>query len=142
MNPFARLRDALARPGGRILPVLLPVTLAGLNVFAAAVVALQARPLGAEGSAASPSSPIGAALAEAFQSMELEGMAAGGVSLAAVFIVGAAVLYGWAPAVVIAFVGLVLVQMTQRGHSTDRLQRLRLRAQRGGGGVAVAALRR
>ena len=41
-------------------------------------------------------------------------MAAGGVSLTAVFIVGAAVLYGWAPAVVIAFLGLVLVQMTQR----------------------------
>jgi diguanylate cyclase (GGDEF)-like protein/putative nucleotidyltransferase with HDIG domain len=114
-NPFARLRDALARPGGRILPVLLPVTLAGLNVFAAAVVALQARPLGAEELGGIAVLVIGAALAEAFPvPMELEGMAAGGVSLAAVFIVGAAVLYGWAPAVVIAFVGLVLVQMTQR----------------------------
>src|SRR6187551_1552335 len=99
-NPFARLRDALARPGGRILPVLLPVTLAGLNVFAAAVVALQARPLGAEELGGIAVLVIGAALAEAFPvPMELEGMAAGGVSLAAVFIVGAAVLYGWAPAV-------------------------------------------
>ena len=114
-NPFARLRDALARPGGRILPVLLPVTLAGLNVFAAAVVALQARPLNAEELGGIAVLVIGAALAEAFPvPMELEGMAAGGVSLAAVFVVGAAVLYGWAPAVVIAFVGLVLVQMAQR----------------------------
>jgi diguanylate cyclase (GGDEF)-like protein len=120
-TPFARLREGLAQPGGRILPVLLPVTLAGLNVFAAAVVALQARPLGAEELGGIAVLVIGASLAEAFPvPMEIEGIAAGGVSLAAVFIVGAAVLYGWAPAVVIAFMGLVLVQLTQR-RPVDRL---------------------
>jgi diguanylate cyclase (GGDEF)-like protein len=120
-NPFARLREALAQPGGRVLPVLLPVTLAGLNVFAAAVVALQARPLGPAELGGIAVLVIGASLAEAFPvPMEIQGIAAGGVSLAAVFIVGAAVLYGWAPAVVIAFVGLVLVQLAQR-RPIDRL---------------------
>jgi diguanylate cyclase (GGDEF)-like protein len=101
--------------------VLLPVTLAGLNVFAAAVVALQARPLEPEELVGIAVLVIGASLAEAFPvPMEIQGIAAGGVSLAAVFIVGAAVLYGWAPAVVIAFVGLVLVQLVQR-RPIDRL---------------------
>ena len=71
--------------------MLLPVTLAGLNVFAAAVVALQARPLGAElgGIAVLV---IGAALAEAFPvRWSSKGWRPAG-SRAAVFIVGAAVL--------------------------------------------------
>jgi diguanylate cyclase (GGDEF)-like protein len=64
---------------------------------------------------------IGATLAEAFPvPLELEGLAAGGVSLAAVFIVGAAVIYGWAPAVVVAFVALVAIQIVQR-RPFDRL---------------------
>ncbi|HEX2110703.1 MAG TPA: diguanylate cyclase [Gaiellaceae bacterium] len=64
---------------------------------------------------------VGATLAEAFPvPLELEGLAAGGVSLAAVFIVGCAVLYGWAPAVVVAFVALVAIQIVQR-RPIDRL---------------------
>jgi diguanylate cyclase (GGDEF)-like protein/putative nucleotidyltransferase with HDIG domain len=120
-NPFARLRDALARPGGRVLPVLLPVTLGGVTVFGAAVVALQGRPLAADELVGIAVLVIGASLAEAFPvPIELEGIAAGGVSLAAVFIVAAAVLYGWAPAVVIAFVAISLVQLGQR-RPHDRL---------------------
>src|SRR4029453_3579941 len=100
-NPFARLRDALARPGGRNLPVRLPGTPAGGNGFApaAVAVALRARPLGAEELGGIAVLVIGAALVEAFPvPMELEGMAAGGVWVAGVFFVGAAGFFAVGPA--------------------------------------------
>lgn len=53
------------------------------------------------------------ALAEAYP-VPVESLPAGSVSLAAVFIVGAAVLYGWAPAAVVACVGRALVDLVER----------------------------
>ena len=100
---------------GTLLPILLPVTAAGLAAVAAAAVALaMSRPslLVAAGLAALL---VAAALAEAFPvPLDLHGVAAGGVSLAAVFIVGTAVLYGWAPAAAVAFVAVCLVQLAHR----------------------------
>jgi diguanylate cyclase (GGDEF)-like protein len=98
----------------RLLPIFGPVTLAGVVAVIAALVALAI-------AAPSPGAAVGllallvaATLAEAFPvPLELEGIAAGGVSLAAVFVVGAAILYGWAPAVIMAFVVLSLAQVTQ-----------------------------
>jgi diguanylate cyclase (GGDEF)-like protein/putative nucleotidyltransferase with HDIG domain len=108
-------------PLRRVLPVLGPVAAAGIAALVAAAVAM---------AAASPSLPmlggvaaliVGATLAEAFPvPIELQGLAAGGVSLAAVFIVGAAVVYGWAPAVIVAFVSLAVIQVVQR-RGIDRL---------------------
>jgi diguanylate cyclase (GGDEF)-like protein/putative nucleotidyltransferase with HDIG domain len=98
----------------RLLPVFVPVTVAGLVAVLVATAALGTAP-------PSPGEAIGlltllvaATLAEAFPvPLELEGIAAGGVSLAAVFVVGASILYGWAPAVLVAFVVLGLAQVTQ-----------------------------
>ncbi len=108
-------RSRIRRPDARILPVLIPVTAGGLATLVAAVLAVQ----GAGFSLATMGGlivlVIGATLAEGFPvPIELEGMAAGGVSLAAVFIVGAAVIYGWAPAVLVAFLSLALVQLVQK----------------------------
>jgi diguanylate cyclase (GGDEF)-like protein/putative nucleotidyltransferase with HDIG domain len=44
----------------------------------------------------------------------IEGISSGGVSLTAVFIVGAAVIYGWAPAVMIGFVARAAIELLQR----------------------------
>ncbi len=46
--------------------------------------------------------------------MPIEGIASGGVSLTAVFIVGAAVIYGWAPAVMIGFIARATIELVQR----------------------------
>jgi diguanylate cyclase (GGDEF)-like protein/putative nucleotidyltransferase with HDIG domain len=105
----------LPEPGGhdvlRILPVAVPVVVAGFGAFLAAVWAF-----GASGPSAATFGAIfalfvGAALAEAFP-VPLE--PAGFVSLAAVFIVGAAVTYGWAPAVLIALLACALIDSTQK----------------------------
>jgi diguanylate cyclase (GGDEF)-like protein/putative nucleotidyltransferase with HDIG domain len=118
-NPLRRLRASL--PGERTLPVLVPVTLAGLGVFAFAAFTVESPALDPAELGGIALLIIGAALAEAFPvPIELDGVAAGGVSLAAVFIVGAAVIYGWAPAVIVAFVGITLVQLVQR-RPLDRL---------------------
>jgi diguanylate cyclase (GGDEF)-like protein/putative nucleotidyltransferase with HDIG domain len=120
-----KLRGVPGRPmrpeTARVLPVLAPVTVAGL----AAVVAAAASLAGASPTFAEVGGIvvliIGASLAEAFPvPIELEGIAAGGVSLAAVFIVGAAIIYGWAAAVVVAFVALALIQLAHR-RPIDRL---------------------
>ncbi|MBA2615953.1 MAG: diguanylate cyclase [Actinobacteria bacterium] len=105
----------------RVLPILAPVTFAGLAVLVAAGSTLASGSTSAMELVGVAALIVGATLAEAFPvPIELEGLAAGGVSLAAVFIVGAAVVYGWAPAVLVAFVSLALIQMTQR-RGIDRL---------------------
>ena len=104
-----------APPVARLLPVLLPVTLLGLAAVAAATWRLALEPPSVTAAVGLAALLVAATLAEAFPvPLDLEGIEAGGVSLAAVFIVGTAVLYGWAPATVIAFVVLALIQLTQR----------------------------
>ena len=46
--------------------------------------------------------------------MPIEGVAVGATSLANVFIVGAAVVYGWAPAVLIALSTITAVEIARR----------------------------
>jgi len=53
------------------------------------------------------------ALAEAFP-VPIEGVSVGATSLANVFIVGTAVIYGWAPAVLVAFVTISSVEIARR----------------------------
>ena len=99
----------------RLLPVLAPVILAGLLVIGIATWSLVSRPPSLAAGAGLLALLVAATLAEAFPvPLDLEGVAAGAVSLAAVFIVGAAILFGAAPAVVIAFVVLALVQLQER----------------------------
>src|SRR5712691_1446845 len=104
------------RPSGallRLLPLLAPVTLLGTAVLAAA---------GWRFAAGHPSPAVlggvaallaAATLAEAFP-VPLESLPAGNVSLAAVFVVGTGVLYGWAPAALIAFLTRVALELAQR----------------------------
>jgi diguanylate cyclase (GGDEF)-like protein len=99
----------------RVLPVLAPVTVLGLSVLLAACLSLPGYGLTLHDWWGIGLLVVGAMLAELFPvPIDLEGVAAGGVSLAAVFIVGTAVLYGWAPAVLVAFVALAVVQVAQR----------------------------
>ena len=109
------------RPDARILPILVPVTTAGLATLAAALVTQQQAGLGPVQIGGLLLLVGGATLAERFPvPIEIEGMPAGGVSLAAVFIVGAAVLYGWAPAVIVAFLSAAVVHFAQK-RPFDRL---------------------
>lgn len=98
----------------RLLPIFVPVTLAGIVAVLAATIALGTAPPSLAEALGVLALLVAATLAEAFPvPLELEGIAAGGVSLAAVFVVGASILYGWAPAVLMAFVVLSLAQVTQ-----------------------------
>jgi diguanylate cyclase (GGDEF)-like protein/putative nucleotidyltransferase with HDIG domain len=100
---------------GRVAPILAPVVGAGFVVLAAATWTLATASLSLGEFAGILALVAAATVAEAFPvPIELEGIAAGGVSLAAVFIVGAAVVYGWAAAVVVAFVALTVIQVSQR----------------------------
>ncbi len=102
-------------PSARILPVLVPVAAIGMLIVAAAPFALQGSTLTLSDWAGLGLLVIGAMLAELFPvPIDVEGVATGGVSLAAVFIVGTAVLYGWAPAVIVAFLALAIIQIAQR----------------------------
>jgi diguanylate cyclase (GGDEF)-like protein/putative nucleotidyltransferase with HDIG domain len=114
-------RGALAPHTARVLPIVAPVAIAGVTALVLAASELVEHPPSLAAVAGMAALIVGATLAEAFPvPLELEGLAAGGVSLAAVFIVGSAVLYGWAPAVVVAFVALVAIQIVQR-RPIDRL---------------------
>ena len=111
--------EAVARDtrsgAARLLPVLVPVTLAGFAASALATFVLTSRPLSAVELAGLLALLAAACLAEAYPvTVELEGVATGGVSLAAVFIVGTAILHGTAAAVVVSFTALGLVQLAQR----------------------------
>ena len=108
-------QSSLSRPELGVLPIMIPVTLAGLVALSAAAATLATSSLSLADALGIAVLITGATLAEAFPvPIELEGLAAGGVSLAAVFIVGAAVIYGWAPAVIVAFVSLAIIQIRQR----------------------------
>jgi hypothetical protein len=91
-----------------------------------------------------------ASVAEAFP-VPIEGVAAGRTSLATVFIVAAAVLYGWAPATLVAVVSMAGVELANRKRPTRVAYNSALyalsavaagaAASAGGGSVAALALR-
>jgi diguanylate cyclase (GGDEF)-like protein len=103
----------LNRETARLLPIVLPVTVLG-----AAVVVVAA----AHFAASSPnlSTLAGAwallgvtTLAEAFP-VPLEKVPVGGTSLATIFIVGTAVIYGWDVATLSAFLAMIVVETARR----------------------------
>jgi diguanylate cyclase (GGDEF)-like protein len=110
-----RLTAETGGPTARIMPVLVPVAAAGALVVLAATLAMPGYALTPNDWAGLGLLVIGAMLAELFPvPIDVEGVATGGVSLAAVFIVGTAVLYGWAPAVIVAFLAMATIQIGQR----------------------------
>lgn len=99
----------------RILPLVVAVGSFGAAAALVAATALASAP-------PSPSAVAGvavllaaAALTEAYP-VPVENVPAGQLSLAAVFVLGAAVVYGWAEATVIAVGGRAIVELVQRRH--------------------------
>jgi diguanylate cyclase (GGDEF)-like protein len=108
-QPKARLN----RETARLLPIVLPVTVLG-----AAMVVVAAAHFAA--SAPSLSTLAGAwallavtTLAEAFP-VPLEKVPVGGTSLATIFVVGTAVIYGWDVATLTAFLAMIVVETARR----------------------------
>jgi diguanylate cyclase (GGDEF)-like protein/putative nucleotidyltransferase with HDIG domain len=106
-------QERLTRETARLLPVVLPVTSLGAAAVVVAALAFV-------GSSPSPATVGGAwallaaaTLAEAFP-VPLERVPVGGTSLATIFIVGTAVIYGWETATLIAFLAMVLVETARR----------------------------
>ena len=122
-RPVFRLPGApLARRGGRplragesarVLPLAVPVTLAAAVALAAAAASLVADPPSAETLVGAAALFAAAVVAEAFP-LPLEGVSVGATSLASVFLVATAVLFGWESAVVVAFATMIAVEVIHR----------------------------
>ncbi len=109
-SPESSTRRASRRTWGlgfaetlRLLPIFLPVALAGAAALVAAGLGLAASPPGAAHAAGILVLLAAAIFAEAYP-VPVERLPAGSVSLAAVFILGAGVLFGWEAAVLVGFV--------------------------------------
>ena len=97
----------------RLLPVLVPVVVAGWGVAVAALATFVSGDT-PTGEVAGFFALLAAAItAEAFP-VPIEGVAAGRTSLATIFIVGAAVEYGWAPAALVGFGTMLVVEAARR----------------------------
>ena len=106
-----RLPGAGTQDVRRVLPVAVPVIAGGLATVVAALVDFATAEPTAAMLAGLATLLVASMFAEAFP-VPLE--PAGYVSLTAVFIVGAAVTYGWAPAVLVAFLTGAIVELVQR----------------------------
>jgi diguanylate cyclase (GGDEF)-like protein len=82
---------------------------------------------------------VAATFVEAYP-VPIEGISSGGVSLTAVFIVGAAVIYGWAPAVIIGFIARASIELVQRRPAIRLAYNSSVYALGGGAAGAAAAL--
>ena len=97
----------------RLLPVFLPVTLAGFAAVGAAIWHLALNPPSLGWVAGITVLLIAAIFAEAFP-VPVEGLPSGNVSLAAIFILGAAMVYGWPAAVVVGLLTRTTLEIQQR----------------------------
>src|ERR687896_662669 len=109
----ARRAASVSRETARLLPILVPVALAGFATLGVATVSFATsgpRPAVVGGVLALL---VAATFVEAHP-VPIEGISSEGISLAAVFIVGTAVIYGWAPAVIMGFLTRALIEIVQR----------------------------
>src|SRR5215475_844011 len=97
----------------RVLPVLVPVVVAGWGVAVAALATFVLGDTSADEVAGFFALLAAAITAEALP-VPIEGVAAGRTSLATIFIVGAAVEYGWAPAALVGFGTMFVVEAARR----------------------------
>jgi signal transduction histidine kinase len=103
----------LVRGPARLLPVVVPVAAAGLAVTTAAVWSFVSSDPSAETLVGLHALLAASLLAEAFP-VPIEGVSVGATSLANVFIVSTAVIYGWGPAIMVAFVTILVVEVARR----------------------------
>jgi diguanylate cyclase (GGDEF)-like protein/putative nucleotidyltransferase with HDIG domain len=106
-------RRLVSRETARLLPIVVPVALAGFAVLAFAIGEFVASNPEPEVLAGVFALLLAATFVEAHP-VPIEGISSEGISLAAVFIVGTAVIYGWAPAVVMGFLTRALIELFQR----------------------------
>jgi diguanylate cyclase (GGDEF)-like protein/putative nucleotidyltransferase with HDIG domain len=133
-------------PGGlvskettRLLPLLVPVSVSGFALAGLAAWSFAA----SSPSLAVTGGVLALLLAAIFveaHPVPIEGVSSEGVSLAAVFIVGAAVIYGWAPAVLIGFVTRATIELIQRRPSVRLSYNSAVYALGGGAAGAAAAV--
>jgi signal transduction histidine kinase len=95
----------------RVLPVALPVIAVGAQGIGAAVAALWGNPPSTNALLGAAGLLTAAIVAEAFP-LPIEGVSVGATSLATVFIVAAAAIYGWPTAAAVAFLTMVSVELT------------------------------
>ncbi len=133
------MRPGVSRETARLLPLLLPVTLSACAALVAAVVffGLSDPTLGVM---LGVFALVAAATFVEAYPVPIEGIASGGVSLTAVFIVGAAVIYGWAPAVMIGFIARATIELVQRRPAIRLAYNSAVYALAGGAAAAAAAL--
>jgi signal transduction histidine kinase len=105
--------DFLAAETKQALPVVLPVAALGAAAMVAVVAALVADRPGGSTLAGVGGLLIASALAEALP-LPIEGVTVGATSLAIVFIVAAAAIYGWPEAAAVAFLTIALVETIRR----------------------------
>ena len=106
-------RRLVSRETARLLPIVVPVALSGFAVLAFAIGEFVASNPEPEVLAGVFALLLAATFVEAHP-VPIEGISSEGISLAAVFIVGTAVIYGWAPAVVMGFLTRALIELFQR----------------------------
>jgi diguanylate cyclase (GGDEF)-like protein/putative nucleotidyltransferase with HDIG domain len=103
----------LSRETARLLPIVAPVVFGGTLVTVLALSALAAVEPSPAALAGMMALLVAATFVEAFP-VPIENVPVGGTSLATVFIVGTASIYGWAPAIVVGVVTLLLVEVIRR----------------------------
>jgi diguanylate cyclase (GGDEF)-like protein len=107
------LAVGISRETARLLPVLAPVVIAGtlaVVLATSALAALEPSPSRLAGLAALL---VAATFVEAFP-VPIENVPVGGTSLATVFIVGTASIYGWGPAILVGVLTQLLVEVSRR----------------------------
>lgn len=115
LGPRSGTAAAPASPAtfSRLWPVVVPVVTAGAVVLVTAVATLIASPPSGETLAGMAALLVAALIAEWFP-IPIESLPAGHASLATVFFAGTAVLFGWAPATVLAVAVRVTIEVAQR----------------------------
>ena len=134
----------MTRPGvsgetARLLSLLVPVTFGAAAALVAAVVSFGVSEPTFGVIAGVLALALAATFVEAFP-VPIEGITSGGLSLAAVFIVGAAVIYGWAAAVMIGFVARATIELVQRRPAIRLAYNSAVYALAGGAAGATAGL--
>jgi diguanylate cyclase (GGDEF)-like protein len=103
----------VSRETARLLPIVAPVVFGGTLVTILALSSLAAVEPSPATLAGMMALLVAATFVEAFP-VPIENVPVGGTSLATVFIVGTATIYGWAPAVVVGVVAQLLVEVIRR----------------------------
>jgi diguanylate cyclase (GGDEF)-like protein/putative nucleotidyltransferase with HDIG domain len=113
----SRAEDArqirVSRETVRLLPIVAPVVFGGTFVTVLALSALAALEPSPATIAGIAALLVAATFVEAFP-VPIENVPVGGTSLATVFIVGTATIYGWAPAIVVGLLTQLLVEVFRR----------------------------